>query len=155
LERIHACVQQRLDQIEALARARAPSQSAADADCEPALRQTIVELEQTRERLHAESDCHDREWHTALEQLENDRRLLAQAWERLERERIEALAAPHGHSPAPSRQAERPASFPARGMTADETNDAIAQAILRQFQSLQSDVRRAAQERCSLGCDAI
>ncbi|HWE37806.1 MAG TPA: hypothetical protein VG406_14655 [Isosphaeraceae bacterium] len=123
LLRLRACVLRGLDRIEALARDRAaPGGDAA--------------LRDRLEALEAERD-------EALGRLEHDRRQLAEAWERLERERVAALAAGHrvgGPAPVAGPPAEPiPAPRPEAAGP-----DPVEQAILRQFQALRHDVRRNA-----------
>jgi hypothetical protein len=118
-----------------------------------------ADLEETERRLHAQAERNEKEWRESLAQLEADRRLLAEAWERLERERIAYSGAsePHhlAHAQSQGPQNGSPAtlllagaSVMARSAAADSgPNEPIAQAILRQFQTLGSDVRRSAKER--------
>jgi hypothetical protein len=107
-----------------------------------------------------ESKRRQEECQTSIEKLENDRRLLAEAWERLERERIDGAstggshALTHSHSHAHAHAPQRPAvvvqqaAAPAfRPAVAVEANDVVAHAILKQFQALRSDVRKTAHGR--------
>ena len=68
----------------------------------------LVELKETECRHHAQAERQEKEWNAALTQLEADRRLLAEAWERVERERIEYLSVSkldhHAHAQARSPQ---------------------------------------------------
>ena len=48
--------------------------------------------EQERAALQAEIERHQREWEAQVQALDHDRRLLAEAWERLEHEQIAALS---------------------------------------------------------------
>ncbi|MFO0888386.1 MAG: hypothetical protein U0790_04470 [Isosphaeraceae bacterium] len=132
LEELRRSVIRHLDSLETLA---------LECGCEPAPEPSRPDQEGTRARELAA-------------QLENDRRLLAAAWERLERERLElggpqgnsAAAAPVGSAP---RSVPLPASaranpgLPASGSTASP----CAEAILRQFQTLCGDVRRTTDAR--------
>ncbi len=109
-----------------------------------ALRQKVAELEEKLGRAQAEARRRDQEWKAAIEQLEGDRKLLAEAWERLERERVDAAGAPPA---APRPYAPRPAPVPpapaaARPAATTEADDAVAHAVLKQFQALRGDVRR-------------
>jgi hypothetical protein len=119
LLRLRACVLRGLDRIEALARGRAATGGDA------ALRSRIEALEAERDE--------------ALERLEHDRRQLAEAWERLERERVAAIAG--GHAVAPVAPVAGPPAAP-RPEAAGP--DPVERAILRQFQALRHDVRRNA-----------
>ena len=115
----------------------------------------MAELEET-ERLHAQAERQEKEWAASLTQLEADRRLLAEAWARVERERIAYSSGPEphqqSHAPgqgpregAPTSLSRAGAPVAARSAPADsDLNHPIAQAILRQFQTLSSDVRRNA-----------
>jgi hypothetical protein len=119
----------------------------------------LAELDETERRLYAQAERQEKEWSASLTQLEADRRLLAEAWERVERERIAHTGAsePHHHSHAQGQgpQQGAPATLPhvgamvtARSAAADsDPNYPVAQAILRQFQTLCSDVRRNAEKR--------
>src|SRR5262245_25635440 len=83
-------VLERLNALEALARQH-PTSAVADegiAARERTLRQREAELEEARLQLHAEGERQSKEWSEALARLDADRRLLAEAWERVERQRI-------------------------------------------------------------------
>jgi hypothetical protein len=82
--------------------------------------------------------------------------LLAEAWERLERERIDATGAEHASAAHRSRATDRaaPHSSPApppqsKISTSVETANPVTETILRQFQTLCGDVRRTTNARCS------
>jgi TolA-binding protein len=133
----------RVDLVEALAIERAASASTGETpERERALQQKVAELEETLGRAQAEARRRDQEWKAAIEQLEGDRKLLAEAWERLERERVDAAGAP---AAAPRPYAPRPAPTPApaaaRATVTTEADEAVAHAILQQFQALRGDVR--------------
>jgi hypothetical protein len=162
LRRLRQWALERLDSLEARARQRpAPAAAAGGmAALEPALQQRLAELEEARRRLGAEAERQEKEWSAALAQLEADRRLLAQAWERLERDRIEGLGSAERHPHQPHTQgpgsprgavAARPhpaAPAPARSVRSDpDPNNPVAEAILRQFQTLCRDVRCNAETR--------
>jgi hypothetical protein len=133
----------RLDRIEALAIERADAAPPGEpSEAERALRQKVAELEERLGRAQAEARRRDQEWKAALEQLEGDRKLLAEAWERLERERIDAAGAP---AAAPRPYAPHPAPavpVAARPAVTTEADEAVAHAVLKQFQALRGDVRR-------------
>jgi hypothetical protein len=164
LDRIRDFVHQRLDRIEALSLERGASAAASSADPserEQELRRRLAEAEERQGRIVAEARRREQEWLTGLEQIENDRKLLAEAWERLERERIDGTIAAHapqphrgGAAPQPRAAAPQPPQpqpqQPAqayRPVAASEANDVITHAILQQFQALRSDVRRNANGR--------
>ncbi len=159
LEQIRQGFHRGLDRIESLARERL---SASNGESEglgsfghsAAWRQ---ELEEVRAQLQAEADRWEQERDAQVEAIEHDRQLLAEAWERLEREQIEAAASA---SRAPPRgttqnsQATTSRLSPPTPPTATTTptprttsnpnseDSAVSQAILRQFEMLRRDVRR-------------
>jgi len=159
LQRLREWVLERLDSLETLARQRSASAPAGGeiAGLERARELRIADLEETERRLRAQAERQEKEWIASLSQLEADRRLLAEAWERVERERIEYQSAsalhPHAQARCPQRgtSATHPhaaAVVPARTAAADsDPNNPVAEAILRQFQTLSSDVRRSAEGR--------
>jgi hypothetical protein len=161
LQSLRERVLERLDALEALARGRSASAPAAggSAGLERTLELKLAELEETERRLHAHAKSQEQEWSASLTQLEADRGLLAEAWERVERERIaySSGSEPHhrGHAQGQGPQKGAPATLPhagalvtARFAGADsDANHPVAQAILRQFQTLSRDVRRNAEER--------
>lgn len=153
LEELRDCVLQRLSSLEALARRHSGPTSGEISRLELTLKQKISELEEARRHLRTEIEMEDSKWKQSLAQLEDDRRLLAEAWERLERERIDLLAVNHG-SPRSGSARVRPGdtagiASPPRSTTHHESNNPVAETILRQFQSLCNDVRRNADGRCS------
>jgi len=162
LQRLRDRVLERLDSIETLARQRSASAPAAGerAALERALERKLAEIEETERRLRTQAERQEKEWIASLTQLEADRRLLAEAWERVERDRIAYAnaAEPHhrSHAQGQGRQNGVPATLPhagalvtARSAAADpDSNHPVAQVILRQFQTLCSDVRRNAEDRC-------
>ena len=151
LERVRECFEQRLGRLEAAARERTVEPVADRSELEQMLQQRINEYEEAQLRLRAQAERREQEWQTALEQLEGDRALLADSWERLERERIEGVtaAAPPVTSRLPV--AERSSTPPVRPRPdpADAGDDHVAHAILKQFQVLRNDVRRNAKQRGS------
>jgi hypothetical protein len=135
---------------------RDPAASGDPSERERELRRRIAELEERQARLVAESKRREQEFESGMEKLENDRRLITEAWERLECERIDGAGAGPGRpaprppganpNPAPSHHPQ-PASPVFRPAVTPESNDVITHAILRQFQALRSDVRRNASGR--------
>ncbi len=158
LEELRSCVLRRLESIEALARHCSGVPSAEITRTEQMLRLRIEQLELERSRSLADLVSEDPNGEQLLTQLEKDRQLLAAAWERLERERIDAIAAGsvarpaapphHPHSAEGHALHGAPVQRPAAAAVA-ETANPVAESILRQFQTLCSDVRRTTDARCS------
>jgi hypothetical protein len=161
LQSLRQRVLERLDSLEALARQRLTSATAMGetAAREQALELKLVELEETERRLAARTERQEKEWSESLTQLEVERRLLAEAWERLERERIvySTASEPH-HSAHPGGLGSQKGAAAALARAAPlitaqragadpDANHPITQAILRQFQTLCSDVRRNSEGR--------
>lgn len=150
LERVRECFEQRLGRLEAAARERTVQPVADRSELEQTLEQRIHEYEEAQLGLRAQVERHDQEWRTALEQLEGDRALLAESWERLERERIEGSAAtPHAASRVPVADRSKAPPVRPRPDPAGPDDDHVAHAILKQFQVLRNDVRRNARQRGS------
>jgi hypothetical protein len=161
LQSLRKRVLERLESLETLARGQSVSTPAAGASArlERAVELKLAELAETERRLHDEAERREREWSASLTQLESDRRLLAEAWEHVERERIAHSGASeprnHNRSQSHGQQTGAPATLPhngalvgARVTGADsDSNHPVAQAILRQFQTLCSDVRHNTEER--------
>jgi hypothetical protein len=161
LEWLREHVLKRLSSLEALAEEHAASSSREGeiAALEGTLKKRLAELDEREQELCAQTKRAEDEWAALLSRLDEDRTLLADAWERVEQERIEhhgmsARHPPlHGQGPgrqrvaplAPMHAAERPAGLTAT-VDVDSQNPA-ARAILRQFQTLCSDVRRHAEEQ--------
>jgi len=157
LERLRGALLRRLDRLEAAAAAdssrasdppRGPDPAAVARDRD--LRERAAALVAAEARAADRQRDRDREWDEQLDRLDADRRLLAEAWERLERREVEApahaRAHAHAHHPGtdpepPKARPPSPAPVPAGDPGAD---DPVALAILRQFQALKSDVRRNA-----------
>jgi hypothetical protein len=137
-----------LDAIEALARERAPRSTGDLAAREQQLQRRLAGLEQLQVRFEAESGRWERERKAMIEQLEQDRRLLSEAWERLEREQVKTapVAAESGRSTA----AGTPPAWALAVPTPGRQEQPVAEEILRQFQSLRRDVRRNAGESLSV-----
>lgn len=135
-DRLHA----QLAILETLARERAAPQSTAMARD---LCQRERDLTQARAAFQEEADRIERERAMDLEKLEEDRQLLAQAWEKLEREQLTTVlpATKDRRFALPTRQS--PASDPPS--SAFEQSEIITRAVLEQFQSLRRDVRSNSQ----------
>src|SRR5262249_25950446 len=160
LHRLREWVIERLSALETLARQRPePAPMAGEiAELERALERKLADLKETEQRLSAQAERREKEWSASLIQLEADRRLLADAGERMERERIEYLGTqkrdhqPHAQSHGPGRVG--PGTLPQAAVvqtrstaTDSGANNPFAPEILRQFQSLCGDVRRSAGHR--------
>jgi hypothetical protein len=161
LRRLRQRVLERLNALEAMARQR-PTSAGADegiAARERALRQREAEVEEARLQLHAEAERQSKEWSDALARLDADRHLLAEAWERVERQRIEGLGSPGGQAPhyahgqgqlraTPDAPVHTATLMPTPSAGTDlEPSNPVAQAILRQFEMLCRDVRSNADAR--------
>jgi DNA repair exonuclease SbcCD ATPase subunit len=147
LERLRECFEQRLSQLEAVARERAPLPIPVTSQLERELQRRIAEYEEAQRRLRSQADRQEQEYRAALEQVEGDRKLLAEAWEQLERERLEAMcAAPIQGRSSASDRSQSPSTRPRTEM-AEPANDEISHAILQQFHALRNDVRRNARRR--------
>ena len=146
LERVREGIQQRLDQIEDLARRRAEDPSRASSDRERELEGRIAGLEEAQAQLRDEARRREEQGREAIERLEEDRRQLAQAWELLEQEQIALARSAHDtHPPAAAHPVAAPAT-PHRPDVTSEGENPLAREILKQFQSLRRDVRRNAHE---------
>ena len=123
---------------------------------EDSFKKKSAELEETRRLLQVQADQAREDWLAAMSKLEDDRRLLAEAWERVETERIDSLNARQAsqslNSPIDNPRSAgstglptKSASIPIRsaGALADSCNP-VTEEILRQFQTLCSDVRQSA-----------
>jgi hypothetical protein len=150
LERLRECIEQRLKGLETLARERTGRPNPPASELEQRLQQTIAEYEEAQLRLRAQAERREQEWRTSLEQLEADRRLLAEAWERLERERVEGFAAAQPGVPGRTASPQHPAAVARpRPDPADAAGDHVAHAVLMQFHTLRNDVRRNSRHRGS------
>jgi exonuclease VII large subunit len=156
LERLRERVEQRLVRLEAVARERAEAPVHEPSELEQKLRRRIAEFEEAQARLRTQADRREQEWQASVEQLEGDRVLLAEAWDRLERERIEAVAAPQGQgqvpvrSPVAGREAVPPERPRPRPEMDDPAHDSVTLAILQQFHTLRNDVRHNTRRRGTL-----
>jgi hypothetical protein len=158
LQTLRDSVLQRLESIEVLARRRLSAPTAETSRLEQSLKQKIEELEHEKSRLRGGLEEKETSCRRLMTELESDRQLLTEAWERLERERIDATVVGGDHtSPAhrarPSERAATPATPaptpPPRAPTNTDSANPVSDSILRQFQTLCSDVRRTADSRCS------
>jgi hypothetical protein len=161
LQRLRERVLERLDAIESLAREQLSCGRAAgdSTGVSRTLEMKRTELEEAERRICDRAERQEKDWSASLTQLEADRRLLADAWERVEQERIAHSGAlethDRSHYQGPGRQKRASVGRPnadaraeARSGTADsDSGDPITPPILRQYQTLCSDVRRNAVER--------
>ncbi len=146
-ERLRDALLQRLEVLESIAAEHAALSEFSPSEREQILRERVSTLEASLSRLQAELKRREQEWDEQIHLLHEDRGLITEAWERLEEERIQGS----GHTSESAREpapAGHVANSPAyRPPAPDESNDQVAKAILRQFQSLQGDVRRNAKGR--------
>jgi DNA repair exonuclease SbcCD ATPase subunit len=142
LDQLRDSLLRRLDVIESMAQEQASLLDQDSSERERELRERVAVLEAALARTQAESKRREQEWQGVLQQLEEDRRLLAEAWDRYEREQVEGPAQPLATPPsAPvAVQSQRPHVF-------DVASDSVTRAILQQFQALKNDVRRNAKGR--------
>ena len=159
LQSLRERVLERLDSLETLARNQSACTPArgTSADQERVVELKAAELAETERKLQDQAERQEKEWSASLIQLESDRRLLAEAWEHVERERIAYASVselhPNSRAQSQGQQQSAPANPPragalltARSNAADsDSNHPVTQAILRQFQTLSSDVRRNTQ----------
>ncbi|CAN5642225.1 hypothetical protein BH23PLA1_BH23PLA1_15970 [soil metagenome] len=143
LEQIRQGFHHGLDRIESLARQRLSGLARA----EPAdfLSESRHELDQLRARLQTETDHWEQQRQALIEEIEHDRLLLAEAWERLERAQVEAAAtsrAPPRTSTISKATTAPTVSAPRVASASSNEDSAVSQAILRQFEMLRRDVRR-------------
>lgn len=139
LDRLRDAVLARLAEIESMALDLTALLGRDSSERETAFRERAAALEATLARLQAESKRKEQEWQAVLEKLDQDRVLLAEAWDRLEREQVEA--------PIPPIAAQPINGAAARLAPTDLGDDPVTRAVLWQFQALKSDVRRNAKGR--------
>lgn len=107
-------------------------------------------LERQRLLLQDEIELHRREWEARVEELDHDRRLLAEAWEQLEL--AQQACTPMAARPADERlrhdpRSEAPPPPAPAPAPSPEPDGVVDRAILRQFEALRRDVRRTAESR--------
>jgi hypothetical protein len=161
MEQLREWVLERLSAMEKLARDHGESAQPGRelSVLEESFKKKLADLEESRHQLQAQAEREKHDWMAAMARLEEDRHMLAEAWERIDQERIDALSGPQSsasvHSPRPVHQtadsnglASVGAAVPHRAAAADsDTQNPVAQAILQQFQTLCGDVRRNARTR--------
>jgi hypothetical protein len=141
-----------LGAIEELARHRSGSPPAEISRLEQSLQQKIEELDRERSQLRAGAEQEQASGRQLLVQLENDRRMLADAWEKLELERIETCSsrpAPSLNHPRSRGELAQQAPRMRLGSPSSESGNPVTETILRQFQTLCNDVRRTTNARFS------
>lgn len=146
LERLRKALLERLDALEALAVEQTKLAGLTPSERERVSRERVGILEASLARVQAELSRREQEWEESAREIEADRRLLAEAWQRLEDEQTRAKPNVAGTrvEPAARTVAEAPV---ARAAQPDESNDPVTKSILRQFQAMQGDVRRNAEGR--------
>ncbi|MFO0907588.1 MAG: hypothetical protein U0794_04370 [Isosphaeraceae bacterium] len=146
LERLRDSIFLRLEQLEALVEENAALAGLDPSDREQALRERVALLEAAQARLMAEVKRREQEWQELLTQLEDDRRLLAEAWEKVERAQLEVQPATPAQPvrPVPMAVGEHAAPQGYRPPVSTPPDDLTTREILRQFQALKNDVRRSA-----------
>jgi hypothetical protein len=142
LEELRGRVHSQLDALETLARDRARQGSKSVLQRDEQLELRASELEEANARMRTDAERWQHERQAMLEQIENDRRLLADAWERLESEQVNAFAV--APTTAPSTTFAVPAPWPAPLSSVTSRDQPVTEEVLRQFQSLRRDVRRNA-----------
>jgi hypothetical protein len=161
LQRLRERVMERLDALEILAREQFTCGSAErdGTNLARTLELKRAELEEAERQICARAERQEKDWSAALSKLEADRQLLADAWDRVERERVAHSGAPETHDrccyQGLGRQKRAPVGRPhanalvePRSGTAESASgDPVPQPVLRQYETLCSDVRRNAVER--------
>jgi hypothetical protein len=139
LDQFRDAILARLAEIESMALDLTALLGGDSSEKEIALRERIAALEAASARLQAESKRKEQEWQAILKKLDQDRVLLAEAWDRLEQQQVEA--------PVPQVATSPTTVTAARRAPTDEGDDPVTRAVLWQFQALKSDVRRNAKGR--------
>jgi hypothetical protein len=150
LDRLRESLLHRLERVEAIAAEQDALLKQDSSEREQALRERVALLEATQSRLLAEAKRREQEWQSVMSDLDSDRRLLAEAWDNIERERIAGPANPTSR-PAAGHEVPLAAlpepTEPARPRPPGDPDDHVTQSILWQFRTLKSDVRRNAKRR--------
>ncbi len=120
LQSLRERVLERLDSLETLARNQSACTPArgTSADQERVVELKAAELAETERKLQDQAERQEKEWSASLIQLESDRRLLAEAWEHVERERIAYASVselhPNSRAQSQGQQQSAPANPPRR-----------------------------------------
>lgn len=142
LDRLREAILHRLVAIEMLAAEHAQGVGPPSSDRERVLREKVSTLEASQARLHAEFRRREQEWEENLAQVEHDRKLLTEAWERLEQEQADVTAHTDPVKPAgPPGKLAAPTAAPT---IYQPGGDSVTTAILREFEALRGDIRRNA-----------
>jgi hypothetical protein len=145
LDRLRDAFLNRLDKLEDLAAEQAARLDQSSSEREQTLRERIAVLEASQARLQAELKRREQEWLDSLRQIEDDRHLLAEAWERLERERVDvAPESRHGAATNGGSAVVPGAAATFQPPAAGVGDIMVTREILKQFQALRGDVRRNA-----------
>lgn len=145
LDRLRETLFQRLDALEALAMEQAALLQQDVTEREETLRERVATLEAALARLQAEIKRKEQDWQSRTQELDADRRLLVESWERLEQERLDTPQSVA--QPRPSIPERPPTPQPVyKPAGADDADDPVTRSILRQFQALKNDVRRNTKE---------
>ncbi len=146
LETLRQEIERRLTRIEELALKRRGS-----VERTRELERKLAELERSRRSRDDQLKRWEAERQAILDELEHDRSLLAEAWNRLEQEETRRSSRPDRSDHRDGRRIDKiesntpKATVHAVAATPVE-DDHVAQSILRQFRSLQRDVRRKIDE---------
>jgi len=146
LEELRQRLHREINDLEAAVHERAQERAKLLHDRAAQLEQRANDLEHAHVHITNESDRWESERQSMIAQIEKDRRLLAEAWERLEREQVKSFggvqtAARPATVAAPS---EAPAPRPVTHSPSPASDRPVAEEVLKQFQSLKRDVRRNA-----------
>ncbi|HEV3120422.1 MAG TPA: hypothetical protein VGY53_00900, partial [Isosphaeraceae bacterium] len=88
LEHVRERFHKQLDALEAHLRERAQQQEKVFQEREEHLEQRAIQIEHTRLQFQLEAERWANEREAMIEQIEHDRRLLAEAWDRVERTQV-------------------------------------------------------------------
>lgn len=143
LETLRQEIERRLTLIEELALKRRGS-----VERTRELERKLAELERSRRSRDDQLKRWEAERQAILDELEHDRSLLAEAWNRLEQEETRRSSRPdHRDGRRIDKNESNTAKATVHAVAATPVeDDHVAQSILRQFRSLQRDVRRKSDE---------
>lgn len=146
LETLRQEIDRRLAQIEELVLKRRGS-----AERTRELERKLAEVERSRRARDDQLKRWEAERQAILDELEHDRSLLAEAWNRLEQEETRRSSRPERSDRRDVRRVDKNESITPKATVqavaaTPVEEDHVAQSILRQFRSLQRDVRRIADD---------
>ncbi len=144
LETLRSALHDGLDRMVVLAQECSRPSETPQADLE----RRIQELEQARHRLQDESQRWEQTRLAQLEELEADRRRLAQSWERLEKEQVDHRNSAKSQAESFARE-QAPIQTPRLAIPTSACDNPLSEAIVSQFEALRRDVRRNAKGRDS------